>query len=416
MAETVIIIGAGHAAGQTAASLRQKGFSGRIVMIGDEAYVPYQRPPLSKAFLAGELERERLFFKPEKFWPEHDVEILLSTTVKEIDRAAKTISLSSDETLSYDKLVMATGSRVRKLHIPGHELEGVHYLRNIDDVGAIQTAFQKDARLVIVGGGYIGLEVAAVGRKNGLDVTVLETESRVMNRVVATEVSQFFQKMHAEEGVKLELGRRVQELRGDDTGQLREVVCADGHTTPADICIIGIGIIPNTELAEAADIKCSNGITVDQYCQTSDKDIYAAGDCSRHPNPIFGRHLRLESVHNAIEQGKTAAAAICGDPVAYAQVPWFWSDQYDVKLQIAGLTEGYDQFVMRGDPATRSFAAFYLQSGKLLAVDAINSPREFMLGKKLIAAGAKFKPEQLNDMQEDFKSLATAALEAASAI
>ena len=413
MTETAIIIGAGHAAGQTAASLRQKGFSGRIVMIGDEAYVPYQRPPLSKAFLAGELETERLFFKPEKFWPEHDVELLLSTTVKAIDRAAKTISLNTNETLSYDKLVLATGSRVRELHIPGHELGGVHYLRSIDDVTAIQTAFQKDARLVIVGGGYIGLEVAAVGRKNGLDVTVLETESRVMNRVVATEVSQFFQNMHTEEGVKLELGRRVQELRGDETGQLREVVCADGYTVPADICIIGIGIIPNTELAEAADIKCSNGIVVDQYCQTSDENIYAAGDCSRHPNPIFGRHLRLESVHNAIEQGKTAAAAICGDPVAYAQVPWFWSDQYDVKLQIAGLTEGYDQFVMRGDPASRSFAAFYLQDGKLLAVDAVNSPREFMLGKKLIAAGAEFRLEELNDMQEDFKALATKALEAA---
>ena len=415
MTETVIIIGAGHAAGQTAASLRQKGFKGRIIMIGDEAYVPYQRPPLSKAFLAGEMGLERLFFKPKKFWPEHDVETLLSTTVKEIDRAAKTVTLDTDETLSYDKLVLATGSRVRELHIPGHDLTGVHYLRSIDDVAALQPAFLEGAKLVIVGGGYIGLEVAAVGRKNKLDVTVLETESRVMNRVVATEISQFFQNMHTEEGVKLELGRRVQELHGDETGQLREVVCADGHAVPADICIIGIGIIPNTELAEAADIKCSNGIAVDEYCQTSDTDIYAAGDCSRHPNPIYGRHLRLESVHNAIEQGKTVAASICGEPVPYAQVPWFWSDQYDVKLQIAGLTEGYDQFVMRGDPATRSFAAFYLQNGKLLAVDAVNSPREFMLGKKLIAAGATFKLEELKDMQADFKSLATKALEAASA-
>jgi 3-phenylpropionate/trans-cinnamate dioxygenase ferredoxin reductase subunit len=414
MTETVIIIGAGHAAGQTATSLRQKGFSGRIVMIGDEAYVPYQRPPLSKAFLAGGMEIERLFFKPEKFWPEHDIELLLATRVKEIDRAAKTVTLNTDEQLSYDKLVLATGSRVRELPIPGHELAGVHYLRSIDDVAAIQPAFNKDARLVIVGGGYIGLEVAAVARKNGLEVTVLETESRVMNRVVATEITQIFQNMQTQEGVKLELGRRVQELRGDASGQLNEVVCADGHSVAADICIIGIGIIPNTELAEAADIKCSNGIVVDQYCQTSDEHIYAAGDCSRHPNPIFGRHLRLESVHNAIEQGKTAAAAICGEPAAYAQVPWFWSDQYDVKLQIAGLTEGYDQFVMRGDPASRSFAAFYLQAGKLLAVDAVNSPREFMLGKKLIAAGATFKLEQLQDMQEDFKTLATKALEAAS--
>ena len=414
MTETTIIVGAGHAAGQAATSLRQKGFTGRLIMIGDEPYVPYQRPPLSKAFLAGELEIERLFFKPENFWPKHDVEMRLSTRVEKIDRDAKNITLDDGETIAYNKLILATGSRVRELHIPGHTLKGVHYLRSIDDVAAIQSEFKEGARLVIVGGGYIGLEVAAVGRKKGLDVTIMETESRVMNRVVATEISHFFQNMHAEEGAKLELGRRVQELHGDDAGQLTEVACMDGFTVPADICIIGIGIIPNTELAEAADILCSDGIVVNEYCQTLDEDIYAIGDCSRHPNPILGRHLRLESVHNAIEQGKTAAAAICGTPVAYAQVPWFWSDQYDVKLQITGLTEGYDQFVMRGDPATRSFAAFYLQDGKLLAVDAVNSPREFMLGKKLITAGARFDLKKLKDMQEDFKALATEALEAAN--
>ncbi len=414
MTETVIIIGAGHAAGQAAASLRQKGFAGRIVMVGDEAYVPYQRPPLSKAFLAGDLKLERLFFKPEKFWPEHNVETRLSTRVESIDREAKTVTVTDGETLGFDKLLLATGSRARELHIPGHHLNGVHYLRTITDVEAIRPAFKAGSRLVIVGGGYIGLEVAAVGRKNGLDVTVLETESRVMNRVVATEISNFFQQMHTDEGVKLELGRRVQEIRGNE--KIEAVVCSDGFAVPADICIIGIGIIPNTELAEAAGIKCSNGIVVDKYCQTSDPHIYAAGDCTRHHNPLLGRHLRLESVHNAIEQGKTMAASVCGEAIAYAQVPWFWSDQYDVKLQIAGLTEGYGQFVMRGDPAARSFAAFYLQDGKLLAVDAINSPREFMLGKKLIAAGAKFSLDELADPDRDFKSLATAALEAASTI
>lgn len=412
MSNTVVIIGAGHAAGQTAASLRQKGFTGRIVMIGDESYLPYQRPPLSKAFLAGELELERLFFKPEKFWPEHDVETRLNTRVEKIDRNTKTLSLNDGETVGYDKLVLATGSRVRELPIPGHELAGVHYLRSISDVDAFRPAFKAGARLVIVGGGYIGLEVAAVGRKTGLDVTVLETESRVMNRVVATEVSEFFQQMHTEEGVHLELGRRVQEIRGD--GKVEEVSCADGFSVPADICIIGIGIIPNTELAEAADIKCSDGIVVNEFCQTSDPDIYAVGDCTRHPNPLLGRYVRLESVHNAVEQGKTAAASIVGEPVAYAQVPWFWSDQYDVKLQITGLTEGYDQFVMRGDPGERSFAAFYLQNGKLLAVDAINSPREFMLGKKLITAGARFDIAELSDTENDFKALATAALETAT--
>ena len=412
MSETVVIVGAGHAAGQTAASLRQKGFSGRIIMIGDEDWVPYQRPPLSKAYLAGELDTERLFFKPEKFWPEHDIETILGVHVDAIDAAAKTLTLSNGHSVQYDKLVLATGSRARELPIPGNELHGVHYLRNIDDVEKIQPAFKAGARLVIVGGGYIGLEVAAVGRKKGLDVTVLETENRVMNRVVATEISDFFQQMHTHEGVKLELGRRVKEIQGDE--KVTSVKCADGFSVATDICIIGIGIIPNTEVAAAAGIKCSNGIVVDEYCQSSDPDIFAAGDCTRHPNPILGRHLRLESVHNAIEQGKTVAASIVGTPVAYAQVPWFWSDQYNVKLQIVGITEGYDQFVIRGKPDERSFAAFYLQNGKLLAVDAINSPREFMLGKKLVAAGARFDIAELGDADKDFKELATAALEAAA--
>jgi 3-phenylpropionate/trans-cinnamate dioxygenase ferredoxin reductase subunit len=412
MSETVVIVGAGHAAGQTAASLRQKGFSGRIIMIGDEDWVPYQRPPLSKAYLAGELETERLFFKPEKFWPEHDIETMLGVHVDAIDAAVKTLALSNGHSVQYDKLVLATGSRARELPIPGNKLHGVHYLRNIDDVEKIQPAFKEGARLVIVGGGYIGLEVAAVGRKKGLDVTVLETENRVMNRVVATEISDFFQQMHTHEGVKLELGRRVKEIQGDD--KVTSVKCADGFSVATDICIIGIGIIPNTEVAAAAGIKCSNGIVVDEYCQSSDPDIFAAGDCTRHPNPILGRHLRLESVHNAIEQGKTVAASIVGTPVAYAQVPWFWSDQYNVKLQIVGITEGYDQFVIRGKPDERSFAAFYLQNGKLLAVDAINSPREFMLGKKLVAAGARFDIAELGDADKDFKELATAALEAAA--
>jgi 3-phenylpropionate/trans-cinnamate dioxygenase ferredoxin reductase subunit len=411
MSKTVIIVGAGHAAGQTAASLRQKGFDGRIIMIGDEDYVPYQRPPLSKAFLAGDMTKERLYFKPEKFWPEHDVEMRLGESAASIDREAKSVSLANGEILNYDCLVLATGGRVRELHIPGHELKGVHYLRSIADVDAIRPAFKEGTRLVIVGGGYIGLEVAAVACKHGLDVTVLETESRVMNRVVATEISLFFQQIHTEEGVKLELGRRVQKICGN--GKVESIACADGFTVTADICIIGIGIIPNTEIADAAGLKCSDGIVVDEYCQTSDPDIYAVGDCTKHPNALLGRHLRLESVHNAIEQGKTAAASICGQPAAYAQVPWFWSDQYDVKLQIAGLTEGYEQFVMRGDPASRSFAAFYLLDGKVLAVDAINSPREFMLGKKLVAAGAHFAPDELADMNRDFKELATAALEAA---
>jgi len=412
MSETIVIVGAGHAAGQAAASLRQKKFAGRIVIIGDEPYIPYQRPPLSKKFLAGELEEKRLYFKPENFYPDHDVEMRLSTRVTAIDPDNKSIQLDDDSTISYDKLLLTTGSRVRKLSIPGSDLSGIHYLRSIEDVLAIQKDFRDGARLVIVGAGYIGLEVAAIAVKRGIDVTVLETEDRAMNRVVAPEISAFFQKLHKEAGVKIEFGRMVQEFRGADS--VEEVVCADGHVVPADSCIVGIGIIPNTELAEAAGLDCDNGIVVDEFARTSAPDIYSAGDCTRHPNSLLGINLRLESVHNALEQAKTAAAAMCGDLQPYAQIPWFWSDQYDVKLQIVGLSSGYDKLVIRGDQDAKSFAAFYLKNGRVLAIDAINSPREFMLGKKLIAAKAQFDPEKLADESVDFKSMATAALEAAA--
>jgi 3-phenylpropionate/trans-cinnamate dioxygenase ferredoxin reductase subunit len=412
MSETIVIAGAGHAAGQAAASLRQKKFTGRIIMVGDEAYVPYQRPPLSKKYLAGEMETKRLYFKPENFYPDHDIELRLSTRVESLDPTAKTVQLDNGEKLDYSKLLLTTGSRVRKLSIPGSELPGIHYLRNIDDVLRIQKDFNAGTRLVIVGAGYIGLEVAAIAVKRGIDVTVLETENRAMNRVVAPEISEFFQDLHREAGVKIEFGSMVKEFSGD--GNVQQLVCADGYSVPADMCIVGIGILPNSELAEAAGLSCNNGIVVDEFARTSDPDIYAAGDCTFHPNSLLGINLRLESVHNALEQAKTAAAAMCGELTPYAQIPWFWSDQYDVKLQIVGLSKGYDQLVIRGDKAAHSFAAFYMQNGQLLAVDAINSPREFMLAKKLVAAKAVFDPQQLADESEDFKALATAALEAAA--
>jgi 3-phenylpropionate/trans-cinnamate dioxygenase ferredoxin reductase subunit len=299
---------------------------------------------------------------------------------------------------------------VRKLSIPGSELAGIHYLRSIADVEAIQQHFEAGKKLVIVGAGYIGLEVAAVAVQRGIDVTVLETEQRVMNRVVAPEISAFYQARHEQAGVKLKFGRMVESFAGDDT--VKEVMCADGSRFAADFCIVGIGIIPNEELAAAAGIDCNNGIVVDEFCQTSDPAVLAAGDCTRHPNALIGMQLRLESVHNAIEQGKTAAATIVGKPVAYNEIPWFWSDQYDIKLQIVGLNAGYDKVILRGDPATSEFAGFYYQGDKLLAVDAINSPREFMLAKKLIRAGARLAPADVADTNQDFKALANAALAA----
>jgi 3-phenylpropionate/trans-cinnamate dioxygenase ferredoxin reductase subunit len=410
MSETIAIVGAGQAAGQAAQSLRQRGFTGPIVIIGDEPFIPYQRPPLSKKFLAGEMELERLHVKPAHFYSDHDIQLLLATRVTAIQPETRRLQLSSGKTLAYDKLLLTTGSRVRKLSIPGSDLAGIHYLRNIADVQAIQQNFRPGARLVIVGAGYIGLEVAAVAVTHGIDVTVLETETRAMNRVVAPEVSAFFHKLHTDAGVKIEFGRMVKAFGG--TGSVTEVICADGSTVPADLCIVGIGIIPNTELAQAAGITCDNGIVVNEFAATNLPEICAAGDCTRHPNKLLGVNLRLESVHNALEQAKTAAATLCGEQLPYSQVPWFWSDQYDVKLQIVGINSGYDELVIRGTPEDRSFAAFYLKDRQLLAVDAINSPREFMLGKKLIPAKAHFDPAKLANPSLDFKSLATEVLQA----
>ncbi|MDP6435755.1 MAG: FAD-dependent oxidoreductase [Gammaproteobacteria bacterium] len=411
MSGTIVIVGAGHAAGQASASLRQKGYTGRIVMVGEEAFVPYQRPPLSKKFLAGELKIEQLYFKPENFYPDKDIELRLSTRVTNIDRAARNVSLDNGETLEYEKLLLCTGGHVRKLETPGSNLAGIHYLRSIEDVLEIQKSFKAGTRLVIVGGGYVGLEVAAVAVERGLDVTLLESEDRVMSRVTGAEVSRFFQRRHREAGVRMEFGRLVEGFRGD--GTIAEVVCADDSAIAADLCIVGVGILPNTDIAEDAGIECDDGILVDECCQTSDPDILAAGDCTKHPSSIFERTFRLESVHNAIEQGKTAAATICGERTPYNQAPWFWSDQYDIKLQIVGIHLGCDNLVVRGDPASNSFAAFYFIGNRLMAVDAINSPREFMLGKKLVTAKATFDLSELADESNDFKELATAALNTA---
>ena len=409
MSDTIVIAGAGHAAGQAVVSLRQGGYSGRIIMIGEEPYLPYQRPPLSKKFLAGELERERLHIRQERFYTEHEIDVRLATRVVEIDRPKQRALLSDGSHLSYDRLLLATGSHVRKLDTANPELKGVHYLRTIDDVLGIQAEFKAGARLVIIGAGYIGLEVAAVANSRGLNVTVLEVADRVMNRVVAPEVSEFFESIHREAGVDIRCNRDPNGiLVGDRT--VRAIKSPDGIELPADLVVIGVGILPTVDIAESAGLECDNGIIVDEFCRTGDANILAIGDCTNHPNQLLGRRLRLESVHNAQEQAKTAAATILGTFHPYSQIPWFWSDQYDLKLQIVGISEGYDRVVLRGDPCDRSFAAFYLQGDLLIAVDAINKAREFMLSKKLIANGARIDPEILADTEIPFKDLATAAL------
>ena len=409
MPDSVIIAGAGHAAGQAAVSLRQEGFGGRILMVGEEPYLPYQRPPLSKKYLSGELEIERLYVRQQKFYDEHNVDVRLATRVEAIDRSNQQVTLSDGSQESYDRLILATGSQVRKLTIPGHDLDGVHYLRTISDVDAIREHFKPDARMVIIGAGYIGMETAAVAVSHGLDVTVVETADYIMARALAPEVAEFFRQEHAAAGVKILCGRDPNaEIIGN--GKVTALRGADGNELPADLIIAGIGILPTTDIAAAAGLACDNGIVVDECCLTSDPHIFAIGDCTNHPNQLLGKRLRLESVHNAQEQAKTAAATLCGKLKPYNQIPWFWSDQYDLKLQIVGLSGDHDQLVIRGDFADRSFAAFYMKGDLLIAVDAVNSAREFMLSKKLIAQGARIEPEILADTDLDFKQLANAAL------
>jgi len=405
MSNGVIIVGAGHAAGQAVASLRAEGYEGPITVIGDEPYIPYQRPPLSKKFLAGELDLERVYFKPPEFYEKSNAEMVLGKRVVEIERPKKLVHLDDGTTRAYDKLILATGSRVRELNVPGADLDGVFYLRTVDDVDAIRAKFNEGGKMVVVGGGYIGLEVAAVARQHGLDVTVLEMAPIVLARVVDPIVSAFYTRVHTEAGVKIENGVAVQGFEGSN-GKIEKVDCADGKKFDANFVVVGVGIIPNIELAEGAGLKVENGIYVDEFCQTSDPDIYAIGDCSNHPNALLGKRLRLESVHNALEQGKTAAASICGKAKAYAQVPWFWSDQYDLKLQIVGLSAGYDQAVVRGNPEKdRSFAVFYLRDGVMIASDAVNRAPEHMMSRKFIAEKAKIPAERLADESISMKEM-----------
>ncbi len=400
----VVIVGAGHAAGQVVATLKQKNFDGTICLVGEESYLPYQRPPLSKKYLAGELPPERLHFKADSFYDEPNIEIHLNTRIEHIDRAKRVVRSDTGVEFPYDNLVLSVGAHPRHVDVPGVELAGVHYLRTIRDVDAIRETIHPGCRLIIVGAGYIGLEVAAVAAQLGLDVTVVEMLDRVMSRVVSEAVSEFYQKEHAEHGVKLLLSTGITGFSGD--GRVHAVDLSDGTRIEADLVVIGIGVVPNTDLATGAGLQVGNGIIVDDHCRTSDPDIYAVGDCTYHPNDVLGYQVRLESVHNALEQAKTAAINICGEEQNYAQVPWFWSDQYDLKLQIAGLSQNYDQTIIRGIPGDRSFSCLYLKDGRLIAVDAINRPKDFMQSKKLIADHAVIDASLLADTTVELKEMA----------
>ena len=400
MMSGVVIIGAGHAAGQAAASLRQAKYDGDITIIGDEPHIPYQRPPLSKAYLKGDQSADKVYLRAESFYTDRSIAMRLSTSATAIDTSAKTVTLSSNETLSYDHLLISTGSRPRKLSIEGSELPGIHYLRTMDDVDGLREGMRADANLVIVGGGYIGLEVAAVGRELGLNVQVLEMEDRILQRVTTPEMSAYYHQLHEGRGVNIRTNTGVTGFAGDT--EVKEVICGD-QRFPADIVIVGIGIIPNTELAESAGITCDNGVVVDDHCRTSDPCVYAAGDCTNHPNPLLDRRLRLESVPNAMEQARVSTANMLGDKKTYAAIPWFWSDQYELKLQMVGFSADGDTQVLRGDMASNQFAVFYLKEGKIVAADAVNSPKEFMLCKQLVGKAAD--PAMLADPEADLKAL-----------
>jgi 3-phenylpropionate/trans-cinnamate dioxygenase ferredoxin reductase subunit len=395
MISTILIIGGGQAGAQAIDTLRREGYDGRIVLVGEEAVLPYQRPPLSKKFLSGELLPERLPFRHQAFYDEHRIELKLGVRAERLDPAARRVALSNGEDVVYDRLLLCLGAVSRLLTCPGADLPGVHYLRAIADVPGIQAGLKPGARVVIVGGGYIGLETAATARKLGCSVTVLEMADRVMNRVVASNVSEYFAHEHRSHGIKLICNARVVRLEGG--ARIERVVCADGGSHEADLLVVGVGALANSGLAAAAGLACENGILVDEYCHTSEAGIFAAGDCTYHPSPRFEMRVRLESVDNAFEQAKAAAINMLDRPFVHDRVPWFWSDQFDNKLLIVGLSQGHDQQVTRGDPATRSFTVCYLKGGELQAVEAINNPKDYMSARKLIAERARPDLDKLAD-------------------
>jgi len=404
MNDSIVIIGAGQAGGQAVQSLKlNKEFTGSITLIGDEAYVPYQRPPLSKKFLAGEIGIDRVEVKPRSYYEESGVDLRLNSQVKAINREAKKVILEGGEEIAYDKLLLATGARVRKVPIPGADLPEVFYLRSIDDVDKIRPYLKEGVNFGIVGGGYIGLEVAAVAATHGANVTVLEMADRVMARQVSPELSAFYEKEHRVHGVDLRTDMGVTSIEGQD--HVTGLKCGDGSTVKADLVIVGVGVVPNVELAEACGLETDNGIVVDECGRTKDENIFSSGDCTNHPSEWWGGRTRLESVQNALDQTKCVISTMLGSPKPYKDIPWFWSDQYDLKLQIAGLAGKHDTTVLRGDPDSRSFAVFYLTSGVLTAVEGVNAIPEFMMGRRLITQHAKVDPDRLADTTIPMKEI-----------
>jgi 3-phenylpropionate/trans-cinnamate dioxygenase ferredoxin reductase component len=405
MLEHMVIIGGGQAGAQAIETLRRRGHLGPITLIGDEALLPYQRPPLSKKFLAGTLDRDRLLIRHAQHYLDHAVDTRLGFAAVSIDRARQRVDLADGSYVEYERLLLATGSSARLMQVPGAELAGVYTLRSYRDVEALRAEMIPGRRCVIVGGGYIGLEAASTCRECQVDVTVLDAADRVMSRVVSPWVSQFYEQEHARQGVRIHCGARVVAFAPGPlaaalqpgTARVGAVQLDDGTLVPADFVLVAIGVEPNDALARAAGLACDRGILVDEYCRTSDPLIYAAGDCARHPSIHYGYRVLLESVDNAFEQASTAALNMFGVATVHDKVPWFWSDQYDLKMIIVGLSQGHDQALLRGDPSSRSFSVCYLRNGELIAVDTVNAAKDQLSARKLVPARARPDPRKLLD-------------------
>lgn len=404
---SIVIVGAGQAGLQLAESLRKGGWTGGLVLLGEEASPPYQRPPLSKKFLAGDFAEERLLFRPLEHYAKLGIVLRTGVRVAAIDRERRELRLADGERLAYDRLALTTGTRVRPLPVPGAGHDAVCYLRGLDDARRLKARLAEARRVVVIGGGFIGLEVAATARHGGREVHVVESQDRLMARVMPAELSDFFAALHRGHGVALHLGAQVTAV-DDDGGGAARVRLGDGEALAADLIVAGIGVLPNQELAADAGLACANGIEVDEFARTSDPDIVAAGDCTWHRNRLFDGPHRLESVQNAVDQAKVAAATLLGAPQAYAEVPWFWSDQFEVKLQTAGLSTGADAHVLRGTPSAAGFSVFHFAGERLLAVDSVNRPADHMLARRLLAARTPLTRSQAADTTLDLKTLSGA--------
>jgi len=404
MKNGAVIVGTGQAGFQTAASLRAEGFQESITLIGEEPHIPYQRPPLSKDFPLGTQDFESIELRPKNFYADHQINLIAGERATALDRTTRQVTLASGSRVPYDELVLATGARNRLLPVKGAELDGVLYLRSLDEAVALKERLKTAQEIVVIGGGFVGLELAAVACSLGKSVTVLEALPRLMSRVVAPIISDFYRELHSNKGVKVFCGAYVSEITGA-SGAVQEVALSDGRRFSADLILVGIGVVPNSELARDAGLRISNGIAVNEHLQTDDENIFAIGDCAEHPCIFAGARIRLESVQNAADQAQCVAATIASRPAPYRALPWFWTDQFDIKLQMAGISHGHNRIVTRGNPESRKLSVFYFRETQLVAIDSINRPLDHMIGRKLLAAAVPLTPDQAADESVDLKQL-----------